>query len=141
MIMTLIPYEPFRQLDNLRRELDRFFTIGSPTGWTAFDNQNFGISSIDVYETDNEVVAICDIPGLKKKEDIKINVDNNVLSISGSVDMFNEIKGNQMYRQERFIGRFQRSVTLPSPVSADGIRVSYKNGVLEVHMPKIKKQR
>ncbi|WP_286885657.1 Hsp20/alpha crystallin family protein [Aneurinibacillus sp. UBA3580] len=132
--MALIPYEPFRQLDNVIREFDRFFTAG----WTAFDKQNFGISCVNVYETENEVVAVFDTPGLKKKEDVEIDVNNNVLSVSGSLDMFNEIKGKQMYRQERFIGRFQRSVLLPSPVSAEEIRASYKNGMLEVHMPKIK---
>ena len=119
--MALIPYEPFRHLDQMRRDLDRWF---------------FGNIDIDVYETDREVVAVCNVPGLEKKEDVVIEVNDNVLSISGTVNKIHEIKENRMYRQERFAGRFQRSVGLPAHVSAEGVKASYKNGVLEIRMPK-----
>jgi HSP20 family protein len=134
--MSLIPYEPWRHLDNMRRELDRIFT-GLPTGFNIGDFQ-FGNPRVDVYETENEVVASCDIPGLEKKEDINIDIDNNVLTISGSVNRVNEIKEEKMHRKERFVGRFSRSVTLPARVSSEGVKASYKNGVLEVRIPKLK---
>ncbi|WP_003542149.1 Hsp20/alpha crystallin family protein [Desulfotomaculum nigrificans] len=132
--MALIPYEPFRHLDNFRRELDRFFTGDFPL--TGF-GQRFGNPSIDVYETDNEVVAKCDIPGLEKKEDVNIYIDNNILTISGAVNRVNEIKEENMHRQERFFGRFQRSVSLPARVSSEDVKATYKNGVLEIRMPKL----
>ncbi|AEF95005.1 heat shock protein Hsp20 [Desulfotomaculum nigrificans CO-1-SRB] len=132
--MALIPYEPFRHLDNFRRELDRFFTVDFPL--TGF-GQRFGNPSIDVYETDNEVVAKCDIPGLEKKEDVNIYIDNNILTISGAVNRVNEIKEENMHRQERFFGRFQRSVSLPARVSSEDVKATYKNGVLEIRMPKL----
>lgn len=134
--MALIPYEPFRRLENMRRELDRFFTNDFPDFRTAF-SQHTGNMNVDVYETENEVVATCDIPGLEKKEDVNIDIENNILSISGTINKINEVKEEQMHRQERFYGRFHRSISLPSNVSSEGIQAKYKNGVLEIHMPKV----
>jgi HSP20 family protein len=61
-----------------------------------------------------------------------------MLSISGFINRVNEVKEEKMQRQERFVGRFQRSISLPSNVSSEGIKATYKNGVLEIRMPKIK---
>ncbi|SHK24207.1 Hsp20/alpha crystallin family protein [Desulforamulus aeronauticus] len=133
--MSLIPYEPFRHLDNIRREFDRFFTTEIPAIRTSFSN-HFGNPNIDVYETENEVVATCDIPGLEKKEDVTIDIDNNLLLISGAVNKVNEMKEEHLHRQERFFGRFQRSISLPTRVSSEGVKATYKNGVLEIRMPK-----
>lgn len=132
--MALVPYDPFRQLENMRRELDRLFTANhSPIDF----GPGLGGPSMDIYETENEIVAKCDIPGLEKKEDVQIEIDNNVLTVSGMVNKAKEIKDEHFYRQERFTGRFQRSVTLPSPVSPEGVKATYKNGVLEIRMPKV----
>lgn len=133
--MSLIPYDPMRHLQNMRRELDRFFATDFPV-FKGF-GQNWGAPSIDIYETENEVVATCDIPGLEKKEDVSIDIENNVLSIAGVINRLNEVREEHMHRQERFVGRFQRSVTLPSRVSAEGVKATYRNGVLEIHMPKV----
>ncbi|MFD2368641.1 Hsp20/alpha crystallin family protein [Brevibacillus sp. GCM10020057] len=133
--MALIPYEPFRMLDFMRKDLDHFFDTGlAPLGT---HETRYGVPRIDIHESETEIVASCDIPGLEKKEDVHIDIDNNVLTISGTIHRANEIKSEQMHRQERFFGRFQRSVSLPSSVSEEGVRASYKNGVLEVHMPKM----
>lgn len=134
--MSLIPYEPFRSLDNFRRELDRFF-MPDFAGFRTNFSQNLGVPNVDVYETDNEVVASCDIPGLGKKEDVNIDIENNILSVSGAINRVNEIKEESLHRQERFSGRFQRSISLPSRVSSEGVKATYKNGVLEIRMPKI----
>ncbi|WP_027416608.1 Hsp20/alpha crystallin family protein [Aneurinibacillus terranovensis] len=134
--MPLIPYEPFRRLENMRQELDHFFRTDFPDFKAGF-GQNFGNPSIDIYDTENEVVATCDIPGLEKKEDVNIDIDNNILSISGTINKVNEIKEEHLHRQERFVGRFQRSVSLPSRVSSEGVKATYKNGVLEIRMPKL----
>lgn len=135
--MSLIPYEPFRYFDNFRREFDRFF---SPD-FADFRNMaghNFVNPSVDVYENENEVIATCDIPGLEKKEDVNIDIESNILSISGAINRVNEVKDEHLHRHERFTGRFQRSINLPARVSAEGVKATYKNGVLEVRMPKMK---
>ncbi|WP_017725861.1 Hsp20/alpha crystallin family protein [Halalkalibacterium ligniniphilum] len=134
--MSLVPFEPFRQLENVRRELDRFFTADYPTIRTGLGH-NFSTPSIDIHETENEIVATCDLPGLEKKEDVNIDIDNNMLTISGNINKVNEVKEEHLHRRERFVGRFQRSVSLPSRVSEDGVKATYKNGVLEIHMPKL----
>ncbi|MCY8405122.1 Hsp20/alpha crystallin family protein [Bacillus sonorensis] len=131
--MPLVPYEPFKHLNTIRREFDRVFadfpaTFGGEHG--------FGGIRVDVHETENEIVASCDIPGLESKEDVHIDVENNMLHISGSINRSNEVKEENVHRKERFVGRFHRSVALPGPVSNEGITAAYKNGVLEVRMPK-----
>ncbi|AST90096.1 heat-shock protein Hsp20 [Sutcliffiella cohnii] len=134
--MSLVPYDPFRQLSNIRREFDRFFSELP----ISFDNEHgIGGIRVDVHETENEVVATCDLPGLEKKEDVDIDIQNNRLSISGSIKRTNEIKEENMLKKERYTGRFQRMITLPSPVSHDGVKATYKNGILEITMPKVAK--
>ena len=135
--MSLLPDESFKQLTNIKKDFDRMFSA-FPFDMSFFDNMlgNFGYMKIDVHETATEVIVICDIPGLEKKEDIQINVQNNFLSISGSLNKATETKEENMFRQERYAGSFHRSISLPSPVSRDGVKATYRNGVLEVRMPK-----
>lgn len=132
--LALIPYDPFRQLTNIRRDFDRLFN-DFPFHLDNEMNQ-LGNIRVDVHETDKEVVATCEIPGLQSKEDVNIDIENNVLRISGSINRTNEIKEENMHRRERYTGSFHRAITLPTPVSEEGIKASYKNGVLEVIMPK-----
>ncbi|MBO8171432.1 MAG: Hsp20/alpha crystallin family protein [Bacillaceae bacterium] len=135
--MALIPYEPFRHLDNMRRELDRFFTTGFP--FNPGTETEMGMPRIDVHETENEVVATCDLPGLEKKDDVHIDVDENRLTISGTINRVQEeVKEDRVHRRERYTGHFQRTLSLPAMVNADEVKATYKNGVLEVRMPKAK---
>ncbi|MFD0715771.1 Hsp20/alpha crystallin family protein [Paenibacillus sp. GCM10027626] len=134
--MALVPYEPFRHLENIRREFDRVFS-GDFSGLRSGLSQHFGNLSVDVHETDNEVVATCDIPGLEKKEDVHIDIDRNALAISGTIKRESGLEEEHMHRKERFVGRFHRLVNLPSPVSSEGVTASYKNGVLQIRMPKL----
>ncbi|MEF3306877.1 Hsp20/alpha crystallin family protein [Paenibacillus sp. GYB003] len=132
--MALIPFEPFRNLEGWKRDFDRMFN-----DFPAFirGEQQFGSHRMDIHETDAEVVATCDLPGLEKKEDVHIDVSGNVLTISGTINRSHEAKEENMHQRERYFGRFQRSVALPSPVQEEGIKASYKNGVLEIRMPKL----
>ncbi|CAM2944509.1 Hsp20/alpha crystallin family protein [Paenibacillus sediminis] len=131
--MALIPYEPFRSLDHWRRDFDRFFDNFPPS---LAVGERFGAHRIDVYETDQEVVASCEIPGLEKKEDVHIEIEGDMLTIAGVINRTNEVKEDQMHRRERFTGRFSRSIHLPAQVKREGVKASYKNGILEVRMPK-----
>ena len=135
--MSLLPDDPFKQLANIRKDFERMFAA-FPFDMNFFDNiiGNFGNMKVDVHETDTEVVATCDIPGLEKKEDIQINVAHNMLSISGFMNKATEVNGENTFRQERYAGSFHRAISLPSPVSQNGVKATYRNGVLEVRMPK-----
>jgi len=132
--MALIPHDSFRNLEGWRRDLDRLFN-----DFPAFvkGDQQFGAHRIDIHETEHEVVATCDLPGLDNKEDVHIDVDGNMLTIAGTVNRTHEVKDEQMHRQERFYGRFHRSVTLPAAVNEEAIKASYRNGVLEIRMTKL----
>jgi len=131
--MALIPYDPFRQLSSISKDFERFFSDFP----FQMDETRFGPIRVDVFETENEVVASCDLPGLEKKEDVDIHIENNVLTVSGSVNRLHEVKEENMYRKERFTGKFQRSIQLPAPVSHEGVKATYRNGVLEIRMPKM----
>ena len=135
--MSYLPDDPFKRLANARKDFDRMFAA-FPFDMSFFDNMlgNLGNMKVNVHETDTEVVATCDIPGLEKKEDIQIDVAHNVLSISGFMNKATEVTGENMFRQERYAGNFHRSISLPSPVSRNGVKATYRNGVLEVRMPK-----
>ena len=71
-----------------------------------------------------------------RKEDIEVSLDGNTLTISGERKQEEEHKEGEMYRSERYFGRFQRSITLPTPADADKIQASYKDGVLTIICPK-----
>lgn len=101
------------------------------------EHNHFGYVRVDIQETENEVVATCNIPGLENKEDVNIDIENNMLSISGSINKANEVKQEDVLKKEKFTGSFQKSVTLPHQISEDGVKAIYKNGVLEVTMPKL----
>ena len=132
--MALIPYEPFRQLDQWRREMDRWFQEFPFRG--ILTGGEWGPHRIDVYETDREVVALCDLPGLQNKDDVSIEVDGQTLTISGTINRSEEVRDERMHRRERFYGRFHRTVSLPVAVQEEGVTASYRNGVLEIRMPK-----
>lgn len=134
--MALLPYDPFRQLANIRKDFEHLF-MDFPTAY-GFDKSLPNIR-VDVHETEQEIIATCDLPGLERKEDVDIDIQNNILTISGSMNRSLETKQENIHRQERFIGRFQRSITLPSPVSHEGVKATYRNGVLEIRMPKMMK--
>jgi HSP20 family protein len=133
--MALIPYEPFRHLENIRREFDHFLDNDIPAIKTTI-SERFGGPRIDLYETGKEVVVSFELPGLEKKEDVNIEIDNNVLTISGTINRMSETEEERIHRQERFFGRFQKSVSLPANVSPEGVKATYKNGVLDVRLPK-----
>lgn len=130
--MALVPFDPLRATDVMRREMDRLFT---PL-WNDLRN-DFAGPRVDVYETENEVVAMAEIPGVEKKEDIDIDIRDNTLSITGVINRTNEVKdGERFHRSERYYGRFQRNIGLPAGVKTEGVKASYRNGILKIRMPR-----
>ncbi len=135
--MSLLPDDPFKHLSNVRKEFDRMFSA-FPLDLSFFDQMigNFGGMKVDVHEAATEIIVLCDIPGLEKDDDIQINVEHNMLIIRGFINKTTEMNGENMFRQERYAGGFHRSIFLPSPVSRDDVKATYRNGVLEVRMQK-----
>ncbi|WP_455388302.1 Hsp20/alpha crystallin family protein [Petrachloros mirabilis] len=91
--------------------------------------------SLDVFEEKDEIVVKADLPGMNKDE-IEVTVTENVVTIKGEKKKEEEVKEKDYYRRERSYGSFVRSVELPSEVKSDQIKANFKDGVLEVRMPK-----
>jgi HSP20 family protein len=95
---------------------------------------------VDTYEKDDAIVVKAELPGVDK-EDISIDVNNNVLTIKGERKHDDEVKEENYHRRERFYGHFQRAFTLPDNVDAEKIDAKYNDGVLEVTVPKTEETR
>jgi HSP20 family protein len=127
--------DPFGMLRQMTRDFDRMFDEG------AFRFPFFGKMSqapwtpgIDVFEKDNALVTKIDLPGMKK-EDIKVEIADGYLAISGERKTEAEEKKDDYYRCEREYGRFYRSVPLPDGAKAEDIKATFADGVLEVSVP------
>jgi HSP20 family protein len=90
---------------------------------------------MDVHEDKDNVYVKVELPGMKK-EDIEVSMHEGNLSISGERRNEREQKEAESYRSERFFGRFQRTVALPSPVAAEKVKAQYKDGILSILLPK-----
>jgi HSP20 family protein len=90
---------------------------------------------VDVAENENEIVLRAEVPGMKQ-EDIDIELTGDTLTLRGERKFENEDRKETFVRIERSYGRFQRSFTLGVPVQHDAVRASYRDGVLEIHLPK-----
>ena len=129
---TLVRWEPFRELAQLQGEMGRLFNglLDGPSrasqGW---------VPALDVWETENEIVYAFDLPGLSE-DTISIEVQDDRLTVSGEREKTTETEGDRFYRYERRYGSFARAVGLPAGVDEAKITASYKDGVLEVRVPK-----
>ena len=127
-------WEPFRELAALQNEMSRWT---SPLTGTTPENGSSStwLPAVDVWETDDELVLSFDLPGIREDE-IAVELDDNILTVSGKRERTSEHSNDRFYRFERRFGAFSRSVTLPQGVQEDAIRANYANGVLEVRVPK-----
>ena len=142
--MALIRWEPARELQTVQNEMNRlfntFFDSPSPSNGGGHAVARRWIPAMDVVETGDHFVLKADLPGLSEN-DVKIELEENVLTISGERKVEHEQKGEGYYRVERSFGAFSRSLTLPEGVDADAIKANFDNGVLEVRIPKPEQQK
>lgn len=126
---------PGFRLADLRDEIDRLFD--APLSELARSTQLLSgwTPALDIHEDKDNVVVKVELPGMKK-EDIDLSLHDGCLSISGERKSEEKFKDAEVYRAERFVGRFQRTVSLPSPVAADKVKAQYKDGILTVTLPK-----
>jgi HSP20 family protein len=123
------------RLTDIREELDRLFE--SP--WTELARTSQLLSgwtpALDLHEDKDNFVVKAELPGMKK-EDIDISLHDGSLSISGERKSEEKFADAEVYRSERFVGRFQRTIALPSAVANDQVKAQYKDGILTVTLPK-----
>lgn len=124
------------RLFGLRDELDRLFETSF--GELARAPQLLGVwnPAVDLYEDKDNVIVKVELPGMKR-EDIEVSLHAGALSISGERKSEGKFEEAETYRTERFVGRFQQSLTLPAQVDAAKVNATYKDGVLSVTLPKV----
>ena len=132
----LSTWSPFERLSTLRDEMNRLFDLSAP-GFGDREDRLLGVWSppLDVFQDKDHVFVKAELPGMKK-EDIRISLHENTLTISGERKQEQEVKEGDGYRSERFFGRFHRSLTLPVPVRTDNVKAQYKEGILTVTLAK-----
>jgi HSP20 family protein len=134
--MTLVKWMPRRAMINWHSDIDRWMDNFFGSDFRLNDNISTIRPMVNVEETENEFIISAEIPGMEKK-DITIVVNNGVLSISGEKKDESETKEKNYHRIERSYGKFERSFVLPDGVDHDKIDANYKNGVLELSLPKM----
>ena len=136
MARHLIRWDPMREVNSLRDDMDRLFD--SMIGRYPTEHAAVWAPALDVEETKEAVIVRTELPGMKK-EDIKISVSGDELCISGERKHEAEDKGKTFHRIERAYGKFQRALVLPADVQGDKAKAAYKDGVLELTLPKSEK--
>jgi HSP20 family protein len=125
----------FGRLTDLRDEIDRLFETPLAE-WTRASQLLSGWTpAIDLYEDKDNLYVRAELPGMKR-EQIEVSLHEGTLSISGERKGESKQEGAEVYRAERFFGRFQRTVTLPAPVSPEKVKAQYKDGLLTITLPK-----
>jgi len=137
--MSLIRWRPRRDLLSIREEMNRLFDDFF-SGW-PWPERRRGLlegewaPSVDVAETDQDIVVTAELPGVKQ-EDVDVTITNDVLTLKGEKKEEKEVKKENYHRIERSYGSFQRSVSLPTGVQGDKAKAKYKDGVLQITIPK-----
>jgi len=132
--MNLVRWTPFHDMTLLQNQMNRLFD-GAMQGWPGEANgtRNW-VPPVDIHETDNDLIVTADLPGVDPKN-VDVRVENNVLTILGERP-FEPVDNENVHRVERMYGGFARSFTLSTPVDADKIQATYKDGVLRISLPK-----
>lgn len=134
--MSIVRYDPFRDLRTLQEEVNRLFSTNLTR---SFDDEGIGrgawAPSVDIYENKDQIVLEAELPGMKQEE-FDLSIENNVITLRGERKFEKTDETDNYHRVERSYGSFTRSFTLPQTVSAEGATAEYNNGVLRVTLPK-----
>ena len=133
----LARWSPLREMERMQREMNRLFNGGMAPltrGGEAMTIAEW-IPTVDIIEDDKEFVVKAELPEVKK-DDVKVTVEDDVLTIRGERKAEKEEKGKKFHRIERSYGSFERSFTLPEATDANKVSSEFKNGMLTMHLPK-----
>src|SRR5712691_8976195 len=127
-------WEPFREIQSeMNRLFDGFFP--RPTAVATGTDNRVWMPVVDMYETKDDLILSFELPGVREK-DVSLSITGDLLTVKGERSFDQELKDDHTYQVERAYGKFERSVQLPMPVQADRVKATYRDGVLEVRLPK-----
>ncbi len=138
--MTLIRWDPFREVSALQERMNRLFSdfrTASPLREEEI-SQGSWVPPVDIYETEDSLVFKAELPGVTK-EDITVEVKDNTLTLKGDKRFEKEVKEESYHRVERAYGAFQRAFTLPGMVEQEKVKAKFRDGILEIALPKAEK--
>jgi HSP20 family protein len=138
--MALVGWDPFRELEEVSDRLNRMFARPAASGTNGKENMIVAdwTPSVDISETEGEYLIKAEIPDVKK-EDVKITLEDGVLTIQGQRKQEKEDKGTRYHRIERSYGSFVRTFSLPDVIEVERVKAEFKDGVLNLHLPKSEK--
>jgi len=133
--MALIRWEPARELSSLQGEMNRLFNTFFDTPAAGNTGMQRWVPAMDLVEGEDHYLLRADLPGMDES-DVNVELDDNVLSISGERKEETRSERQGFHRIERATGAFRRTLTLPEGVDAEAIAASFDKGVLEIRIPK-----
>ena len=136
--MTLVKFKPTREFDNIHNTIQQYFDDFSSMK-SSFNTESFS-PKIDISEKGNQLIIDAEIPGVKK-EDLKITLQDNILTIEGEKKNVSEESDEKYYRTERSYGSFKKSFTLPEDVDSEKVDAKFNNGVLSISLNKLEEKK
>ena len=136
--MSIVKWSPLKELEEMRRDMDRLFEeFFAPSRRRRWGKPEAGliVPNIEMYDRKNEIVVKAELPGVAK-EDIDLSITKDSLTLKGEVKKEEEVKDENYYSCERSYGSFTRTIALPVDVDNEKAKASFKNGVLEIVLPK-----
>lgn len=133
--MSIIKYDPFRELRGLQDDMNRLFLTNFSRGSEEGFMSGAWAPSVDIFENKDQIVLEAELPGMKP-EDVSISIENNVLTLHGERKFEKKDEGDNFHRVERSYGSFTRSFTLPPTVSSENADAEFENGVLRLTLAK-----
>jgi HSP20 family protein len=141
-MMNLVRWNPLGEMTAMQNRINRMFNDPHWLASRMDDDTGMGRwnPAVDLYEKDDYFVIKAELPGVDKK-DVAIDLKDRVLTLSGERSFENEVKEENYYRRERSYGKFQRAFTLPADVDSDKIKAEFKDGLLQIEVPKPEEQK
>ncbi|NDJ78781.1 MAG: Hsp20/alpha crystallin family protein [Chloroflexi bacterium] len=136
---NLTRWNPHNEMEQFFRPFEELMNDLWQNRWPAFNSETARPMlrpAMDIVEQDNEIVVRLDLPGLSA-EDVQVELEDNVLTVSGEMGDTIEQEGERYHYRERRFGAFQRNVRLPNTVDAEHVEASFDNGVLNISLPKL----
>jgi HSP20 family protein len=129
-------WEPLRNLGDIQGEMNRLFDSVFARPSTVAAGERLWAPLTDMYETKDDLFITFELPGIREKE-VSVSITGDVLTVKGERKLERDLKDEGYHRLERVYGRFERSVPLPMPVQADKVKATYRDGMLEIRLPKV----
>jgi HSP20 family protein len=135
--MTLVRFQPFGDdFQAVQERVNRIFADTALSRMGSEETMGSWTPLCDIHEDGDDIVVTAELPGIDRN-DIDVQVENNILTLKGERKREKEFRSENAYRMERFYGSFSRSFTLPVTVDTEKIKAEYRDGVLTVHLPKV----